>query len=370
MNIMRLKRLMPLLVTGCFAAACNSGYDVTLKVTDAVNAGCDTSCVRSVAVEAFGPQDGRFQCIRNVTMKSLREHGLDGQVDLEVPSSLRGIRVNGWRGEGCADVPVFEGIQKTDGASVSVAVRCIASCKSSTTLQLQATNVLAVAQGKCDPGGATTASAGVLSATHYDAIIPDAATSFLPPTEFSGNYPPTALTGGGASLPGIITTGAAGSCSAVMLLKDGAPVSVACTRFSAPGVCGADNTKTEVATYAAAPLAALDPDGYRTVAVFAMRNGTTPTPIMDAVAAADPTGPKARIEYLELITTGATPELRANPALTKTGPSGAFAVYAREPVQITVTAAGKRSTRMVGGGTFYGETSNILLGGAQIFTPD
>jgi hypothetical protein len=368
MNIMHLERLVPIAVAGCLMA-CSAGYDVTLKVTDAVNAGCDTSCVRSVLVEAFGPEDGKFQCIHNVTMKSLRDHGLDGKLDLATPSSLRGIRVNGWRGEDCNDVPVFEGIQKTDNAEVNVALRCVSSCKSSTTLQIQATSVLSVAQGKCDSGGVTTASAGVLGATHYDAVLPGA--TFFAPTEFWGNVPPAALTSGSGSLPGIITTGAAGSCAAVMLFKDGAPASAACMRFSAPGVCGADNTKTEVAMHSTAPLVTLGPDGYRTVAVFAMRNGTTPIPVADAVAIADPAGPPATIEYLELVTTGAAPELRV-PAvkLTKTGPSGAFAVYAREPVQITVTAPGKKATRLVGGGTLYGAAGEILLGGAQIFTPD
>jgi hypothetical protein len=347
---------------------CSSGYDVTLEVTDAVNATCNTSCVQSVLVEAFGEIDYESDCIDNITMKSLREHGLSGAVDLPVPEKLAAMVVTGWRGPGCGgDILLFDGGTAVTGSDVKVPMKCVASCSAQGMMQLQTTSLLAVAQGTCAAGDATAASAGVLLKSPVNLVFFD----FME-TLFFGP-PPTQLTSGMASLDrGVIATASPNTCGAVILHnKDGSPTSISCVRYGSAGLCGGAG-KTEVAYYASPPLANRTA-GYRVVGVFAKKGATagTTVPYVGATVSLAGAAPASRIEYLMLDATK-TSFLVADPPITATNATGAFAVYTEEPAMVTVTATdGTTVSRMVGGGTVYSSNNgNVIdLSGAQLFVP-
>jgi hypothetical protein len=347
--------------------ACSSGYDVSLDVSDSVNAVCNTSCVQSVSVEALGESRSEYRCLQNITMTSLRDHGLSGTVDLPVPEGLVGMEVIGWRGPSCGDdMIIFDGITPVTGSDVKVPLQCTASCSAAGMMQPQTTSLLAVAQGTCAIGDATAASAGVLRNSHFDLVFPDTVL-----TEFSGP-PPSPLVSGLGTLPrGVISTASANTCGAVTLYKDGAPMNTSCTRYGSPGLC-ATAGKTEVAYYASPPLADVTA-GYRVVGVFAKKGATagTTVPYTGATVALDRAAPASRIEYLMLDATRTSFKV-ADPPITSTNATGAFAVYTKEPVMVTVTAPdGIKVSRMVGGGTVYSNNApGIRVSGAQLFVPD
>lgn len=349
-------------------AACSSGYEVSLEVSDAVNATCNTSCVQSVSVEALGESNSEYRCLKNITMKSLREHGLSGAVDLPVPEDLLGMWVMGWRGPNCGgDMVIFDGITAIDGSSVKVPMKCIASCSAEGPMQIQTTSLLSVAQGQCAVGDATAASAGVLRNSHLDLVFPNYVL-----TEFFGP-PSTPLTSGQGMLArGVTSTASLNTCGAVTLYKDGAPVSTSCVRYGTPGLCGGAG-KTEVAYYASPPLADLTA-GYRVVGVFAKKNpvaGGAPLPVSGATVTLSGNDPKARVEYL-MLDAAKTAFKVAEPARSMTNETGAFAVYTKEPVTVTVKASDNTTvTRVVGGGTVYGNSDNgVDVAGAQLFVPE
>jgi hypothetical protein len=358
-DILLRSALMVALLSGC-----SSGYEVSLVVTDVVNSSCNTSCVGSVSIEAYGDGNNDFEatCLQDVTMASLRDHGLRGAIDIPAPDSLRGVSLVGWRGKACDDLIVFAGVKRVDGSTIGIPVECNASCASTATMSIQTTSLLAAMQGRCEISIATSASAGTLRATHFERIFPGANE-----TVFSGG-PLATVAAGAASIPGsVIASGSSQSCAAVMLFKDGGPSSAACVRFGRPGLCAAGTT-TEVPGFPAPAM--LTPDGFRTVAIFAERDLATglPKPIVGAVAAVDADQAPARIEYLDLGVEAGAPVLVPRATLS-TGPSGAFAVYSKEPVRVTVTKDALRSQRLVSGGTWFG-VNIVEVGGAQIFTPD
>lgn len=346
-------------------AACSSGYDISLEVSDTVNAACNTSCVQSVSVEVMGAERSEFTCLQNVTVPTLREHGLDGKVDLPVPESIQGVWVMGWRGPSCGlDTLIFDGVTRMTGGDTKVPMKCVASCSAEGAMQVHSTSLLAVAQGTCSTSDATAASAGVLRASQIDQVFPgEILTEFFGPAS-------TPLTGGTGTLArGVVATASPLSCSAVALYKDGAPINISCVRFGVGGLCGAAG-KTEVAYYASPPLADFS-SGYRVVGVFAKKGPTagTTVPVANATVTLDKV-PNGRIEYLTLDATKTS--FKVEPGRTATDGSGAFAVYAKEPMLVTVTGPdGTKVSRMVGGGTVYGTTGEpVVVAGAMLFTPD
>lgn len=346
------------------AAGCDSGYQVSLEVTDTINAACNTSCVMSVAVEAMGEDDGEYKCVNGVTMKSLRDHGMQGKIDLPVPENFRGVWVTGYRGANCNGTAMVDGIVPVTGSDVKVPMKCIASCNGTVAVPIQTTSVLAVAKGMCAKGTATTASAGTLRATELGLVYPN--DNFIPNTEFTGEAS-VPVVDGLATVNGVVTTIPPHSCSAVTLYRDGAPTNTACIRFnSTAGLCTPAG-KAEVASYDAPPLTDLT-NGYRVIGVVAQRNGTTPLPILGATVTLDPTAAAgSRVEYLALDAAGTSLTV-PTPALAATGAAGAFAVYTKEPVAVTVTLpGGAKLIRTVGGGIVYGASSEISVIGAQIF---
>lgn len=354
------------LVGACAAlAACNSGYELSLDVTDSVNAACNTSCVQSVSVEVMGAQRSEFTCLQNVTVPSLREHGLQGKVDLAVPEDIQGVWVMGWRGNNCGDdTVIFDGLTKMTGADTKVPMKCIASCSATGAMSIHSTSLIAVAQGTCSTSDATAASAGVLRGSQIDQVFPgEILTEFFGPAS-------TPLTGGTGDLArGLVSTASPISCSAVALYKDGAPINLSCVRFGVGGLCGGAG-KTEVAYYNSPPLADIS-NGYRVVGVFAKKGtgaGTT-VPVANATVTLDRIT-NGKVEYLTL--DAARTSFKVEPARTATDNTGAFAVYAKEPTLVTVTGPdGTRVSRMVGGGTIYGTSGEpVVVSGAMLFTPD
>jgi hypothetical protein len=349
-------------------AACDSNYHVSLEVAETVNAGCDTSCIRSVGVEVIGRNSGEFYCITDVSMKSLRDHGLSGRLDLAAPDELKGVWVTGFRGEGCDGNAMVDGIAAVDGSDVKVQMKCVAPCKSAAMIPVQVTSVIAAANGTCSSGAASLVAAGSLRATDIDVVFPGD-----PYSAVVSNEAPVALVGGAATVNGLVAAGAGKGCSAVAVHDGDGPASIACIRpgVAGPGgsrgLCGADG-KTEVAWYDGG--LGLDMSGFRTVAVVAQRNAAPapPTPLADAVVTLDPAATGARVEYLTL---DAARTSLIKGTLTKTDASGAFAVFSREPVEVTVTAPGRSAMkRMVGGGFYYTGTTEVTLGGAQLFVYD
>lgn len=346
-------------------AACSSGYEISLEVSDTVNAACNTSCVQSVSVEVMGAQRSEFTCLQNVTVPSLREHGLQGKVDLAVPDDIKGVWVMGWRGNNCGDDSVvFDGITKISEGDTKVPMKCIASCSATGAMSVHTTNLIAVAQGTCSTSDATAASAGVLFGSQIEQVFPNEILS-----EFFGPAS-TPLTGGTGNLArGLVSTASPQSCSAVALYKDGAPINLSCVRFGVGGLCGGAG-KTEVAYYASPQLADLS-NGYRVVGVFAKKGtgaGLT-APVANATVALDKV-PNGKVEYLTL--DAARTSFKVEPGRTATDATGAFAVYAKEPTLVTVTGPdGVKVSRMVGGGTVYGTTGEpVVVSGAVLFTPD
>lgn len=361
-------RLLAVALAAAGLAACDSNYQVSLQVADTVNAGCDTSCIRSVGVEVMGQNAGDYQCITGVAMKSLRDHGLSGRLDVAAPDSLKGVWVTGYRGENCDGTAMVDGIAAVDGSDVKVPMKCVATCQGATMIPVQVTSVLAAATGTCATGAATLVAAGSVRATNIDAVFPGD-----PYSSVISNEAPVALTAGAASVNGLIAAGGGKGCSAVAVHDADGPASVTCIRpgVAGPGgsrgLCGADG-KTEVAWYDGG--LGLDMSGFRTIAVVAQRNPapTPPAPLADAVVTLDPAATGARVEYLTL-DAARTSLIKA--ALTKTDASGAFAVFSREPVEVTVTVPGRTPMkRMVGGGFYYTGTTEVTLGGAQLFVFD
>lgn len=342
-------------------SGCSSGYDLSIEVSDTTNASCNPDCVKSVWVEALAEFDGAVQCIDNVSMKSMRDHGLGGKVDLDIPDGLVGVLVVGHKEPGCNGPVMFDGVAGTESSDVKVPLRCIASCAVNANVDIQATSLLAVARGQCALGGATTASAGTLRNLGLDRFFPDYRRA-----EFAGAAP-VPMTNGLATMEAAKQASVPGACSAVMLYKDGAPVSTTCIRYGEPGVCGAAG-KTEVGYYEAPAQVDLT-GGYRVVGVVARRGATagTTVPISGAVISLPASAPMgSRVEYLAL-DPGAT-AFRVVPAATTTDASGSFAVYLREPTQVTVTQGGTTMMRLLGGGTLFGDAGEIVVSGAQVLT--
>ncbi len=357
----------------CAAVACDSGYDVTLSVSDSVNTNCTTSCVQSVGMIAFGIKDGVVgdqtgDCVDVQNMQSLRDHNLHGAFDLRVPEGVTGIWVTGFRGPGCTDLAVFDGIAPVSGSTVKVPVDCVASCKDLSTMAVKTTNIIAAMQGRCEVGTATTVSAGTVRADRWDTVAPIQAQS-----EFTGGAPVT-LVNGNASFSSVpLQVGLSRACSAVMTLTGGIPTTLACVR-GYRGLCltqPGDASKIEVATFPAQQAAATNGE-IRSVVVFAERNASTgqPTPLAGARVTLDPLSPPARIVYNDLVVDGnGIPQLTVR-GEQLTGPAGAFTVYSTEPVFVTVSYAGKQYRRQIGGGFFYDGPNVYNVTGAQIITPE
>lgn len=358
------------LIAAALGGACDSGYQVSLSVDETVNAGCDTSCVKSVGVEVMGENAGDYKCITDVSMKSLRDHGLSGRLDLPVPNELKGVWVIGFRGADCDGTAMIDGIAAVTDSEVKVPMNCVATCRGAAMIPIQATSVIAAANGTCSSGAVTSAAAGSLRATGIDLVFPGD-----PYSSMMTNEPPASLTAGVGTVNGLIAAGAGKGCSAVAVHDGDGPVSIACIRpgssgpGGARGLCAPDG-KTEVAWYDSG--LGVDPmGGFRTVAVVAQRNPapTPPAPLVDAVVTLDAAAPAgSRVEYLTL---DAAKTSLVKSALLKTDASGAFAVISREPVEVTVTVPGRTPMkRMVGGGFYYTGATELTLGGAQLFVYD
>jgi hypothetical protein len=291
-------------------------------------------------------------------------------LDLPVPNSLKGVWVTGYRGANCDGTAMVDGIAAVSGSDVEVPMKCVATCRGAVALSIQVTSVIAAANGTCAPGAAASAAAGTLRATGIDLVFPGD-----PYSSVVTNEPTTPLTAGAAMVNGLLTAGAGKGCSAVAVHDVNGPLSVACIRPGGSGAGGprglcAPEGKTEVAWYDGGLN--VDPTaGFRTVAVVAQRNTapTPPLPLADAVVTLDAAAPAgSRVEYLTL-DAAKTSLIKAT--ATKTDASGAFAVYSREPVQVTVTVPGRTPmTRTVGGGFYYTGTTEVTLGGAQLFVYD
>lgn len=351
------------------AGACDSGYDVTLSVSDQINTVCTTSCVGSVGVLAIGNGDSPSKCISGVSMKSLRDHGLQGKFDLRVPDEFSGIWITGYRGQDCRDMAIFDGIAGVTGSEIKVPIDCVASCKDMATITVKTTNIIAAMQGRCEVGTATAVASGTLRSDRWDEVSPAPASS-----EFTGGAP-VVLAAGNATLPGAtLLVGMERACAAVATFTNGAPSTLACVR-GYRGLClnpATDAGKIEVPTYPAQPVAPTPSGEVRSIALFAERDiaTMTPRPLAGATVALDPLSPPARIEYTDLTIDQNGAAVLSPRAGTSTGPSGSFAVYSSEPVSVTITHNGKQYRRQIGGGVIYGEVSSSLVAGAQIITPE
>lgn len=346
--------------------ACSSGYDVSLSVSKEVSDSCSTSCVRSVLMYAIGTADFVPQCVRNVSMPSLQAHGLDGKFDLPVPGDLAGVWVAGYRGADCDDVPVFDGIASVSGDSVSVPVQCLASCSEQGAMTIKTTDLFAAMQGRCETGPGNSAAAGVLMSDRWGRFTPIETESVL------FGAAPAALLGGTATFPDAPkSVGRAQACPAVAVFNNNAPLSMACVRRY-KGLClgAADEGKIEVATLSIPVLQGTTGGEVRSLALFAERDAATqlPKPLAGATVAIELLSAPARIVYHDLTIQGGTPVLTDRMA-PPTGPSGAFSVYAREPVTIAITHNGRTYRRQIGGGLLpFIEGPPVV--GAQIITPE
>lgn len=348
-------------------SGCEKGYDISIEVNDAVSAACNTGCVQSVLVYAFGDEDESVKCYP-ATMPNLRQHGMDGKIDLPVPPGFSGVWVSMWGEADCLGAPVAEGFASQDSETIKVNLVCTASCAARGPLNVRVTNVLDVVKGQCD--GTTPkpnrVAAGVLRLFELSTLF-EGAPSYA---EF---YPVAAVNTSiavDAMVQGLSSAGQAG-CAAAAVYRDGTPTNVACLRAGALGGACAPAGTTEVAYYPGTPIADTA-NGFRSIGVFARRNTVTPTapqPIAGAVVSV-PASVMAttRIEYLDLVGDA----LQPNAALRATSTTGAFAVTSIKPVTVTVTMGGERSTRLMGGGdVFTGpDTPPIATMGAQIFLPD
>lgn len=347
-------------------SGCEKGYDISIEVNDAVSAACNTSCVQSVLVYAFGEEDESLKCYP-ATMPTLRDHGMGGKIDLPVPAGFTGVWVSMWGEADCLGAPVAEGFAGQSGEDIKVTMACTASCAARGPLNVRVTNVLDVVKGQCD--GTTPkpdrVAAGVLR-------LFELATLFEGAPSYAEFYPVAAVTTstGSATVEGLASAGQAG-CAAAAVYRDGTPTNVACLRAGAlGGACAAAGT-TEVAYYPGTPIADTEA-GFRSIGVFARRNTANPAapqPIAGAVVSVPASAmATTRIEYLDLVGDA----LQPNTTLRATSASGAFAVTSIKPVTVTVMMGGERSTRLMGGGdVFTGpNTPPIATMGAQIFLPD
>ncbi|MEZ4359632.1 MAG: hypothetical protein R3B48_05580 [Kofleriaceae bacterium] len=346
-------------------AACTSDYALTLVVSDELNATCSTSCVKSVAVWIYGKDDVDFRCFENLTMKSLREHGLDGAIDAAIPDGgLLGAEIAGYRGPTCDDLVVFDAIGPARGHGLALPTECSASCSFVGNLNVRTTDIVEAMQGRCSAGPGLSVTAGAMRASHLSSVFPGYTGEA---TIFTGGKSVNLSTGAAAIPDGVSSSGGSRSCPAVMVTgASGVPSTVACVRSGYRGLCGPAGT-IEVPTFTGGVLTDIA-KGYRTVAIFAERDGVTglPKPIQNATVVADPGGPPSTITYLELDGNGA---LRPS-AGTSTGPTGAFEVVSPEPLFITVTSNGMQYRRLVSGTTMYTPTNIFDITGAQIFTPE
>lgn len=352
-------------LTTSLLVACSSNYQVTITVSDAVNSSCTTSCVRSVLLFALGSTNSEAQCVSEVSMPSLREHGLTGRFDLEAPDGVAGVNLTGFRSPDCSGMAIFDGIGTIEGDQVRVPMECLSSCSEQAPMAIKTVDLFAAMQGRCEAGIGTAARSGVLASDRWNLVV-DAA----PNT--TGFYPgvPATLVAGEASLAdAAFSVGRPLACPAVLVERDNAPISIACARRYR-GVClgAADSNKVEVATLSGAVLTA--PSGeIRSLAVFAERDPTTqlPKPIAGATVTIELLSAPARIEYHDLTIQGGVPVLTTR-AQASTGPSGAFSVYSREPVTIAISHAGRTYRRQIGGGLI--EFIGTVVPGAQIITPE
>lgn len=346
---------------------CSSGYDVTLTVSETVNSTCATSCVKSVLMYAIGETEDDAQCVRNVSMSSLRQHGLGGRFDLAVPAGFAGVNVTGFRGPDCNELAIFDGVATVRGSEVKVPIDCLSSCDDHKVMPVKVTDVFAVMQGRCEVGTGNNVMSGVLMSDRWNTVLADYPNFTL---LYSGSQVP--LVAGEASIPSAsFSVGRDYACPAVAVGRDNASISVACARRYR-GLCltAADiaANKVEIATLSTS--VAQPPNEIRSIAVFAEKDQATglPKPIAGATVAIELLSAPARIEYHDLTLQGGTPVLTTR-AAASTGPSGAFSVYSREPVTIAVSHNGRTYRRQIGGGLTV-LSQDVPVVGAQIITPE
>lgn len=346
--------------------ACSSGYDVTITVSETVNSTCTTSCVKSVLMYAIGEAADEVQCVRNVSMPSLRQHGLSGRFDLAVPSGFAGINVTGFRGPDCNEVAIFDGVASVRGSEVNVPIDCLSSCDDQKPMAVKVTDVFAAMQGRCEVGTGNNVMSGVLMSDRWNTVLSDYPNFTL---LHSGVQIP--LVAGEASIPAAsFSVGRDYACPAVAVGRDNSSISLACARRYR-GLCltAADvaANKVEIATLSTAVVS--PPNEIRSVAVFAEKDAATglPKPLAGATVAIELLSAPARIEYHDLTLQGGTPVLTPR-TTASTGPSGAFSVYSREPVTIAITHNGRIYRRQIGGGFTF--LQDVPAAGAQIITPE
>jgi hypothetical protein len=351
-----------LAVAATLLAGCESVLEVTLVAAPGEDIGLDASCVNLVYVGVQGnsPDDFQELClsVEPGTVESLRDHGLEGILDVPMPESgLRYLRVEGVVSQfaDCAVAdPIFHGAAEYSGGdSLPIFLRMSLDCAKQVVTPATVKvidQVTLVNTGTCSTTDETwMASAGLIVPTDLD--IPSLLNTvyyqpFATTTE-------NAIASGAAPVSLQYSATEGSSCLALGVIRP--------DRQAGNISCIVPGPRTACAGAGEVELAQADFDNMMALLDTspALRNTTLVTvwdadmdlPITGATVAVD--DPGATVEFVTL--TGSTFTKTGG---TSTGASGSFLLHAGEPALVSITAPGFRDRTV--------RIGSVIVGGAIV----
>lgn len=344
-----------------------AGCETTLEVTLVAAAGepdLDLSCVNvvEVIVQGNAPDDRQTVCLQVEpgTVRSMRDHGLDGMLDVPMPQSgLRFMWVTGMTSPisdcNTGDAIFHGGSEYEGGTSMPIWLHGSFDCANAAprTLRVHAIDQTALAT----TGTCTAAAAGWYATGGYllptDVDIPGiAGTEFWP---FLTTEAPVAIAAGATDLTIGYTEAEGDTCLAVALFQDGIPgANVACLPLGTRNAC-APPGELEVGYLPVQNLLALADSSadLRSTTLVTLWDATLQQVVPNAQVTVDDEG--GEIVYLRVDAGGFSAI-----AATQSDASGSFLVHSRHSPVITIEAPGYRTKTVRVGTDFVGGMVVIL----------
>lgn len=333
-------------------AACDDSIDLRLIAPAGESARpVDYGCVDRIEVLAYGSAEGSEACVTIAagTIDTLREHNLDGLIDLEIPPGLFAVDLRGVRGvsDGCDGDTVFhaEGYYG-DGWTIDLPLAHALDCRdltdSATPAQLlDLAKVLGNGADRCAPP-TNPSGYGMLLQHQYpydlgDGDLTAGADRAITVTPFSA--------AGLTSITGSHFTGAVdASCMTLgsTTAPAGALPATTCIDLAEPNLCAAAGTAELMVMSPAmfAQFAAAQEVG-AALSIGLVWDRTTRRPLANATVTPVPGSNAFGFRYFDFAGGNVTPSVS-----TATTASGLFAVEIGAPTLLEIRVPGRPTRRV------------------------